>query len=98
MNDFLLFSLIWWALWYIYYAAESAINGGFARPGNALLIPLKLCWEEITWWLPGGYNKRLKIVGGDSNFLNDLPGPMHCLIVCILAPLLPIFFFCCLKT
>lgn len=48
-------------LWYIYYGAESFLNGGTAGR-HPLLMPFQCFWEEVLWNIPGGFARKVEYV------------------------------------
>lgn len=78
-------------VWYFWYGLECWINGGtIAR--HPWLFHFPLLWEEFTWILPGGWNRKLEYVDGDAELAATLPGVPHFFFTHLLIPFGPAIF------
>lgn len=91
--------IVGFALWYLYYGAECAINGAnIAR--NPYTMHFKLLWEELTWIVPPSKKTKIEyfINMGYSqqeaeNLIKELPGIKHFVFTHIFIPCLPLILY-----
>lgn len=91
-------------LWYAYYGAECAINGGTIMR-NPWTMHFPLLWEEFVWALPFiGPERKVdyifEIYGDDVMKIcpycaarNMLPGRLHFVLTHILIPCIPYLIY-----
>lgn len=84
----LLFGL---GMWYIYYGAECALNGGWWGK----YPHLRCLRDEIYWILPGGTARKLAFCQGDAKLASTLPGWPHFIGTHLLIPFGPVVVYLC---
>ena len=78
------------ALWWIYYIAEVAINGGqtaglalFEHAHNDFMNNFSRDSKEF----------RLNLANGDAEWASEFPGKIHCIVTHIVIPLAPLLIW-----
>jgi hypothetical protein len=76
-------------LWYVWYVAECAINGG----QTAGLYPLKYARDDFLNNFGSAENQlahRMELSRNDENWAEMYPGKIHCIVTHIIIPITPI--------
>ncbi len=76
------------AIWYLVFGIECFING--AHYENDLLMPFEQLYQEFSFNLPGGWERKLKAYKGSTKHAAEwaamYPGWGHILIMHLLFP------------
>lgn len=74
-------------IWYGYYRAECALNGGKEDLNSLVQYAIDDFWNNFG---PTQWQHRLEASGGDEDVARMFPGKLHCIWTHIVLPLIPV--------